>query len=92
FSGQLYEQLQYPLTVLKEGPLQPSVLAGPTCDSIDIVAESIDLPELEIGDVIIGRMMGAYTAATASEFNSIPRTQIVALDAPEPQQQVAYIA
>ena len=92
FSGQLYEQLQYPLTVLKEGPLQPSVLAGPTCDSIDIVAESIDLPELEIGDVIIGRMMGAYTAATASEFNSIPRTQMVALDAPEPQQQVAYIA
>jgi len=92
YSGQIFEQIHYPLAVLKEGPLQPSVLAGPTCDSIDIVAEDIQLPELAIGDVVIGRMMGAYTAATACEFNSIARTPIVALDAPEPQQRVAYIA
>ena len=92
FSGQIYEHIQYPLAVLKNGPTQPSVLAGPTCDSIDIVAEDIELPELAIGDVIIGRMMGAYTAATATEFNSIPRTPVIALDAPEPQQRVAYIA
>ena len=92
FSGQIYEHIQYPLAVLKDGPAQPSVLAGPTCDSIDVVAEDIELPELTLGDVVIGRMMGAYTAATACEFNSIPRTPIIALDAPEPQHRVAYIA
>ncbi|MEI8597389.1 hypothetical protein P4S64_06350 [Vibrio sp. M60_M31a] len=41
----------------------PSVLSGPTCDSIDVIAENVMLPKLENGDLIIGRMMGAYNRA-----------------------------
>jgi ornithine decarboxylase len=37
--------VRYPLEVFKNAPQKfPSVLAGPTCDSIDIIAENVDLP------------------------------------------------
>ena len=80
FSGQIFDHVSYPLFSLKEGPLQPCVLAGPTCDSIDVIREEAMLPALELGDLIIAPMMGAYTSATATEFNSLPRTHIVAVN------------
>ena len=79
FSGQLFDHASYPLQVLREGPLHRSVIAGPTCDSIDIVAEDIELPELEPGDLIIGHEMGAYTAATKTRFNLLPDARFVNL-------------
>jgi ornithine decarboxylase len=81
FSGQLYDHATYPIEVPgREGPGHPSVLAGPTCDSIDVVREDMPLPELQIGDLVVGRLMGAYTWATSSEFNFIPRAKVVALN------------
>jgi ornithine decarboxylase len=72
YSGQIYDHTIYPLQVLKQGELTESVLAGPTCDSIDVIDEGIALPDLEIGDLIIGHQMGAYTAATKTRFNLLP--------------------
>ena len=56
------------------------MLAGPTCDSIDVIDEDIDLPPLEIGDVLVARMMGAYTLASATEFNFYPKPQVVVVE------------
>ena len=82
YNGQLYDHARYPIDVPgRRGPTHPSVLAGPTCDSIDVVREDIPLPELQIGDLVVGRMMGAYTACSATDFNFIPRAKIVALNA-----------
>jgi ornithine decarboxylase len=81
YNGQLYDHARYPIAVTgARGPAHPSVLAGPTCDSIDVIREDIPLPELQIGDLVIGRVMGAYTACSASDFNFIPRAKIVALN------------
>ena len=80
FSGRIYDHAEYPLRTLKTGETKLCVLAGPTCDSIDVIAEEIALPELEIGDLVIGEMMGAYTAATATDFNSLNRAMIVVLN------------
>jgi ornithine decarboxylase len=81
FSGQLFDHALYPVTSLDgKGPRRPSVLAGPTCDSIDVVREDIPLPELEAGDLLVGRMMGAYTSATSTDFNFIPRARVVAVN------------
>ena len=52
--------------------MHPSVLAGPTCDSIDVVREDFPLPELQIGDLVVGRMMGAYTCATCHRLQFHP--------------------
>jgi ornithine decarboxylase len=46
-----------------------SVIFGPTCDSIDCIAHSIDLPLLDIGDVLWFPDVGSYTNASASNFN-----------------------
>jgi len=80
YSGRIYDHARYPIRTLKQGPTRPCVLAGPTCDSIDVIEENLALPELEIGDLVIGEVMGAYTAATATEFNSLPKSKIVVLN------------
>jgi ornithine decarboxylase len=85
FNGRVYDPtVRYPLHPISrsDGARVTSVLAGPTCDSIDVIAEGIRLPELEIGDLLVGSLMGAYTMGSASEFNSIPRTKIVVVNAP----------
>lgn len=80
YSGQLFDHATYPLQVFRDGESLPSIIAGPTCDSIDVVAENIMMPELEIGDLLIGHQMGAYTAATKTRFNSIPDAKLIVID------------
>jgi ornithine decarboxylase len=81
YSGQIYDHARYPVESLRQGgPLLPAVLAGPTCDSIDVIAENLMLPELKAGDLIVGRAMGAYTWASASEFNFFPKATVVAVN------------
>jgi ornithine decarboxylase len=60
----------------RSGPLGPVIIAGPTCDSADILYERTDyrLPlDLEVGDKIEILSAGAYTASYASVgFNGFP--------------------
>jgi ornithine decarboxylase len=44
------------------------------------VAEDIPLPELQIGDLVLGRQMGAYTSATATDFNFFPRARVLTVN------------
>jgi ornithine decarboxylase len=82
YSGQIYDHARYPVESLRSGgPRFPSVLAGPTCDSIDVIAENLMLPRLKSGDLVVGRAMGAYTSASASDFNFFARATIVAVNA-----------
>ena len=81
YSGQLFDHARYPVEPLREaGERLPSVLAGPTCDSIDVIAENLMLPQLKAGDLLVGRAMGAYTWACSTEFNFYPRATIVAVN------------
>ena len=81
YSGQLYDHARYPVEPLRAGGERlPAVLAGPTCDSIDVIAENLLLPRLEPGDLLIGRAMGAYTWASASEFNFFPKATVVSVN------------
>jgi len=50
-------------------PLVNCKIFGPTCDSMDVVAESYPLPELAIGDWLYFNSMGAYTSSSSSAFN-----------------------
>jgi ornithine decarboxylase len=81
FSGQIYDHMRYPLEVYSDDQRHfASVLAGPTCDSIDLIAEDVQLPQLHIGDLVVGRMMGAYTAASASDFNMLRRAKVLVVN------------
>lgn len=81
FSGQIFDHMRYPLEVFSDNVRRfPSVLAGPTCDSIDLIAEDVLLPELNIGDVVVGHMMGAYTAASSTDFNLIKKAKFIVIN------------
>ena len=81
YSGQLFDHVLYPLQIFNSDSKRvPSILAGPTCDSIDIIAEDIRLPILQEGDLLIGHMMGAYTAATSTRFNSLTGASVIVVD------------
>lgn len=77
FSGKLYDHCDYPIATEREERRQLCVIAGPTCDSFDVVYSNRALPELVIGDLMLVDGMGAYTNASASEFNGLPKAKIV---------------
>ena len=86
-SGVVYDHCKYQYHAVQAGrqvmhkiPTQISTLAGPTCDGFDIVSNTEELPELEIGDLIYIDNIGAYSTATATDFNSLPRANIVVMD------------
>lgn len=56
----------------KERRRGAGVLFGRTCDSVDVIARAESMEELEVGDWLWFPAMGAYTRATASEFNGFP--------------------
>jgi ornithine decarboxylase len=53
----------------RDGKLLCSRLFGPTCDSIDLIADKIMLPELAIGEWVYVENFGAYTVSASSGFN-----------------------
>jgi ornithine decarboxylase len=70
--------IEYPLSVVgsNNNIFSKWVLAGPSCDSFDVVSKEVELPELEVGERVYISSAGAYTTAYASQFDGfpIPRT------------------
>ena len=79
FSGKLFDKCDYRLVSDRSGSLEECVVAGPTCDSIDIVTHNQMLPQLAVGDLLLAPGMGAYTIASATSFNGFapPKTIVV---------------
>lgn len=68
---------RYPIHLVNPptGPVETKkfTLAGPTGDSLDIIARDIELPAyIGIGDKLMFEHAGAYTIAMASRFNGFP--------------------
>lgn len=64
------EAIRYPVSTGRDGDVsEPAVIAGPTCDSADVLYERNRYPlplTLEIGDHILIEAAGAYTSTYAS--------------------------
>jgi ornithine decarboxylase len=75
------EAIQYELRTARDGPSGPVILAGPTCDSVDILYQHApyDLPlDLAAGEEIRILGTGAYTATYSSVgFNGLPPLRTV---------------
>jgi ornithine decarboxylase len=71
------EGLKYKVRTDRSGPDVPWNVAGPTCDSVDVVMRDEPLPsDLQEGDFIYIRNAGAYTTAYASGFNGFPLPEV----------------
>jgi len=64
--------IHYPIEAQKQGKQYKWKVAGPTCDSMDIVSEQEWLPDLNIDDRVLFKSAGAYTTVYASTFNGYP--------------------
>ena len=74
------EAIRYPITTARDGDAKaPCVIAGPTCDSADVLYEKTpyDLPvTLSVGDEVLIEATGAYTTTYASvAFNGFAPLQ-----------------
>jgi len=70
------ESIKFPIWTEKKGEMEEVIIAGPTCDSADIMYENYKygLPlNLAIGDRLYWLSTGAYTTSySAVEFNGFP--------------------
>jgi ornithine decarboxylase len=80
FSGKVYDHADYEIVSKKAENPSRCVLAGPTCDSFDVISSDIILPDLAIGDLLLVPSMGAYTNVSATEFNLLPKAKIIVID------------
>jgi ornithine decarboxylase len=71
------EGLQYDVLTDRTGRLIPWTVAGPTCDSVDVVMRDQLLPEdLAADDFVYIPNAAAYTTAYASNFNGFPLPEV----------------
>lgn len=59
------------------GPEQAVRIAGRYCESGDVLIDNIDLPEVQVGDLIAIPAAGAYQLPMASNYNAVPRPAVV---------------
>ena len=78
FSGVIFDHCQYHFNSFKKGATQVCSVFGPTCDALDVVSMTEELPaELKLGDVLYSENIGAYSHASATHFNGFPPAKVV---------------
>lgn len=78
FSGIVFDHCRYEFKTLRRGQKFLSTLAGPTCDSFDTISLNEDLPELDVGNVVYVKNIGAYSCASAVPgFNGFKPARIM---------------
>jgi ornithine decarboxylase len=77
FSGIIFDHCQYHLKAFKKGKTDICAVFGQTCDGLDTISQSEELPDLEIEDLVYAENIGAYSNASATWFNGFPPAKVV---------------
>ena len=77
YSGVIFDHCQYPMKSFKKGATQICSVFGPTCDALDTISLTDQLPDLKLGDLLYSENIGAYSAASSTYFNGFPPAKIV---------------
>ncbi|MBI2441104.1 MAG: type III PLP-dependent enzyme [Lentisphaerae bacterium] len=84
FSGIIFDHCRYRLNAFKKGPKRICTVFGPTCDALDVVSLAEELPEnLERGDLLYSKNIGAYSVASSTPFNGFPPAKVVHINQKE---------
>jgi ornithine decarboxylase len=62
------------------GPEAPCTIAGPSCDSMDVITTDGRLPQVRVGDRVAIASCGAYTTVYSSIFNGFPGPETIVFD------------
>jgi len=77
YSGILFDHCQYEVKAFKRGAKEMSAVFGPTCDALDTISLSEELPNLNLNDFVYSRNIGAYSHASSTHFNGFPPTTVL---------------
>jgi ornithine decarboxylase len=77
FSGIIFDHCQYHLKAFRKGKTEICAVFGQTCDALDTISLSEELPELDIEDRVYSENIGAYSNASATWFNGFPPAKVV---------------
>lgn len=77
FSGMIFDHCTYPIKSFKRGKKQVCSVFGQTCDGLDTISQSEELPKLEIDDLVYAENIGAYSNASSTYFNGFPPAKVV---------------
>ena len=74
YSTAYYEKRQFDFAPIeqKQGEMMSYVVAGPTCDSLDVIGTDVALPsDMKPGDYVMAYHAGAYSVSVKSHFNGM---------------------
>src|SRR5262245_23274604 len=77
FSGIIFDHCAYHFKAFRKGKTEVCSVFGQTCDALDTISLSEELPELEIEDLVYSENIGAYSSASATWFNGFPPAKVV---------------
>jgi ornithine decarboxylase len=77
FSGIIFDHCQYHLKAFKRGRPEICAVFGQTCDALDTISLSEDLPDLQLDDLVYCEAIGAYSSASATWFNGFAPARVV---------------
>jgi ornithine decarboxylase len=80
FSGIIFDHCPYHLKTFKKGKTEVCAVFGQTCDALDTISLSEELPPLEVEDLVYAENIGAYSSASATWFNGFPPAKILHLN------------
>src|SRR5664280_3362938 len=61
FSGIVFDHCQYRLKAFRKGDTEICTVFGQTCDGMDAIVQSEELPSLEIDNLLYSENIGAYS-------------------------------
>ena len=77
YSGIVFDHCQYRVKAFRRGEVEIATVFGQTCDGMDCIVQSEQLPGLEIGDLVYSEDIGAYSNASSTWFNGFAPAKIV---------------
>ena len=77
YSGIIFDHCQYGVKAFRRGPTEISAVFGQTCDGLDTISQSDELPDLEIEDLVYAENIGAYSSASATWFNGFAPARLM---------------
>jgi ornithine decarboxylase len=77
FSGIIFDHCPYHFKAFKKGSTEICAVFGQTCDGLDTISQSEELPDLAIEDLVYSENIGAYSNASSTWFNGFPPAKVV---------------
>lgn len=69
-----------PVTNPERPCIGPAWIAGPYCESGDVLIEALPMPDLAVGELLVVPMSGAYHLAMQSNYNGARRPAVIWLE------------